>query len=82
MHTHTLLLLIEPVWNRNFIPYDYIIHAGKLLIEPVWNRNEIFDFNVTGDYSELLIEPVWNRNKCPFGWVVNVAFAFNRTSVE
>ena len=39
----TRLLLIEPVWNRNFVnltDYDY---QRMLLIEPVWNRNKSKD---------------------------------------
>ncbi len=35
----SLNLLIEPVWNRNFLWILYPAAFGDLLIEPVWNRN-------------------------------------------
>ena len=33
------LLLIEPVWNRNFRLAEAAQFVETLLIEPVWNRN-------------------------------------------
>ena len=33
-------LLIEPVWNRNFVAHECRLSSDhQLLIEPVWNRN-------------------------------------------
>ena len=34
---HTLL--IEPVWNRNYLQSEVHRKRRRLLIEPVWNRN-------------------------------------------
>ena len=34
-----ILLLIEPVWNRNIEQVDDEVLHQLLLIEPVWNRN-------------------------------------------
>ena len=59
------LLLIEPVWNRNFyMGYPHFVLL-KLLIEPVWNRNVRSRFGEI-DNGALLIEPVWNRNNSSF----------------
>ena len=46
LHAEHLKLLIEPVWNRNWIgtPIEVTV-SGGLLIEPVWNRNGL------GSYS-------------------------------
>ena len=33
------LLLIEPVWNRNYGKLNHDDTPNSLLIEPVWNRN-------------------------------------------
>ena len=40
-----VLLLIEPVWNRNYGQLRSIVNADGLLIEPVWNRNNTRSLN-------------------------------------
>ena len=56
-----LILLIEPVWNRNMIRNRLLPSSSTLLIEPVWNRNCELTSTITR-HRCLLIEPVWNRN--------------------
>ena len=77
-----MLLLIEPVWNRN---YNSQLCGGllvlSLLIEPVWNRN-LFLLSQTYIARSLLIEPVWNRNLSLHRPKHRVSRAFNRTSME
>ena len=39
MFGRRFLLLIEPVWNRNYLHQAGNLWTDLLLIEPVWNRN-------------------------------------------
>ena len=61
-HPYVVLLLIEPVWNRNFLVAMVLLAPFFLLIEPVWNRNASVCHHHGVGKPRLLIEPVWNRN--------------------
>ena len=74
-------LLIEPVWNRNFLPGLLSLSISILLIEPVWNRNFLKLLVITPT-SPLLIEPVWNRNNQQNSQQNQNKATFNRTSME
>ena len=57
------MLLIEPVWNRNFPSVAVYVKVALLLIEPVWNRKRsqittssaaLLTFNRTSMESKLI----------------------------
>ena len=57
----TACLLIEPLWNWNWISAIVYCFVTGLLIEPLWNWNVKFLSNSKWWYG-LLIEPLWNWN--------------------
>ena len=61
-----IALLIEPVWNWNFLDTPFGFHVEALLIEPVWNWNSypitpggmlLWSFNRTS----MELKPLWLR---------------------
>ena len=76
------MLLIEPVWNRN-----YLDSAGKVTIGFAFNRTSMeskpiyIDEQISAAFI-LLIEPVWNRNQASDPSTKRNAPSFNRTSME
>ena len=43
------VLLIEPIWNRNYILCVRRTKSTVLLIEPIWNRNDDDLFGLSTD---------------------------------
>ena len=74
------MLLIEPVWNRNFF-FCTIISAAFTFNRTSMESKLIFN-DATLAINNLLIEPVWNRNLYLRIPVVSRLRAFNRTSME
>ena len=76
------LLLIEPVWNWNWVRGVNNKCFDILLIEPVWNWNVQVRKLHRIRRSRLLIEPVWNWNMTDDNLGRYLKCSFNRTSLE
>ena len=78
---HFIILLIEPVWNRNS-DFDGV----DLHLLPAFNRTSMESKRgqraICQDFCNLLIEPVWNRNSSEIRCIRKSTPSFNRTSME
>ncbi|GAW30350.1 hypothetical protein JDF658_01150 [Carboxydocella sp. JDF658] len=61
-HTAKTIVLIEPLWDGNFVFRYLLLGYYVVLIEPLWDGNLRPNFQLPLEQF-VLIEPLWDGNE-------------------